>query len=711
TTGRLGPVPAEASYVGVVKVERYIPGGATNWRLLGCPITNKTVQNWQDDFITAGYPGSQFPNFFDPPGSGIYWPSIRWYNEANTGANTNDGLVGVSSNTQPLAQGQGFAAWCGDALGGTAPFVIDVQNGAPRIATAPLTLPMTYTNTGHPNVDGWNLVSNPVPSAIAFDQITRGADVGDYVTFYNPANGNTAVYDISLGFGTNNATNTIQSSQGFFLKATGPAVDTSVEESDKINDNNGGIFGGLLPDASPMIALTISSGINTYNDETLVAFAVGAPVLETDDALKYVFAHTSAPQVATLAPDGTQLAISAFGPASTTMSIPVSVNAGVSGTYTLTVTTQGELGVSCLGLQDLVTGTLIPLVNGTASYSFTLVGSAPAETRFMLRVLAPQAAFTAAATAEVGTPIAFANSSEDGISYAWDFGDGTTSAQASPTHIYQTGGTFAVTLTVNTGSCISSITHAVVVTSPALPLAVRAMLQGPYDSGTGLMNDALRTGGLLPLLEPYTAAGYTHIGGGGEFVFPAVFGTTGNNAVVDWVVVELRSANDPTIVVETRCGLLQRDGDVVAANGISPLSFGSAPGSYHIALLHRNHLDVMSRMPIALGATVTSVDFVNGSTPTYGTDAQQLIAGTYVMWSGNTDFNGVLKYVGANNDRDPILVAIGGVIPTNTVTGYHAADVNMDGVVKYVGANNDRDPILQNVGGSVPTNIRAAQMP
>jgi hypothetical protein len=99
-------------------------------------------------------------------------------------------LVGVSSNTQALLRGQGFAAWCGDNLGGTAPFVIDVFNGAPHIATAPITLPMSWTNTGNPTVDGWNLVSNPVPSAIAFDQIARGADVQDYVTFYNPANGN-----------------------------------------------------------------------------------------------------------------------------------------------------------------------------------------------------------------------------------------------------------------------------------------------------------------------------------------------------------------------------------------------------------------------------------------------------------------------------------------------------------------------------------------
>jgi hypothetical protein len=31
--------------------------------------------------------------------------------------------------------------------------------------------------------------------------------------------------------------------------------------------------------------------------------------------------------------------------------------------------------------------------------------------------------------------------------------------------------------------------------------------------------------------------------------------------------------------------------------------------------------------------------------------------------------------------------------------------------VKYTGANNDRDPILVNIGGTVPTNTRVATLP
>ncbi len=35
----------------------------------------------------------------------------------------------------------------------------------------------------------------------------------------------------------------------------------------------------------------------------------------------------------------------------------------------------------------------------------------------------------------------------------------------------------------------------------------------------------------------------------------------------------------------------------------------------------------------------------------------------------------------------------------------------MDGIVRYTGADNDRDLILQNVGGVIPTAMRMEQLP
>lgn len=260
------------------------------------------------------------------------------------------------------------------------------------------------------------------------------------------------------------------------------------------------------------------------------------------------------------------------------------------------------------------------------------------------------------------------------------------------------------------------ITDPSVLTVPTPPvlLSPRAYLGGVYAAGSPPMSDALRTQGRLPLLEPYSALGYAHTGtGGGEVVQPSTLLVTGNNAIVDWVLVELRQASGAGAVVASRSALLQRDGDVVAPNGTSPLAFHvPSGGSYRIALRHRNHLGVMSASPITITTTTSTLNFTAPATATFGTNAQNNMSGVMVLWPGNVNFDGVVKYVGPNNDRDPILQAIGGSVPTNTVSNvYSGRDVNLDGVIRYVGANNDRDVILQTVGGSVPTATRVQQLP
>lgn len=64
-----------------------------------------------------------------------------------------------------------------------------------------------------------------------------------------------------------------------------------------------------------------------------------------------------------------------------------------------------------------------------------------------------------------------------------------------------------------------------------------------------------------------------------------------------------------------------------------------------------------------------------------------------------------------DNDRDPVLVRIGGVVATNTVDGYFPEDVNLNGQVKYTGTGNDLYPILQTIGGGAATNVRYEQVP
>jgi hypothetical protein len=244
-------------------------------------------------------------------------------------------------------------------------------------------------------------------------------------------------------------------------------------------------------------------------------------------------------------------------------------------------------------------------------------------------------------------------------------------------------------------------------------LGVKVFLEGPFD-GTSLMSDALRAANLLPATEPYSGLGYTLVGGAGEAAGQGVYGTTGANAIVDWVLVELRNPSTPSQIVATRCGLLQRDGDVVGLDGTSALVISGAPGNYYVAVRHRNHLGAMTATALALSGSTTTIDLRSPATSAHGTDARKNINGNMVLWCGNVFHDGSvgqLKYTGGSNDRDPILTAIGGTTPTSVVSGYMREDVNLSGYVKYTGAANDRDPILVNIGSTVPTNVRYEQIP
>ena len=239
-----------------------------------------------------------------------------------------------------------------------------------------------------------------------------------------------------------------------------------------------------------------------------------------------------------------------------------------------------------------------------------------------------------------------------------------------------------------------------------ITIAAKLFLEGAYDPMSGLMHDHLRVAGLIPLTEPYSARGLDLSGSphqGGETISPAVLDVTGADAIVDWVVLELRTENDRTALAAIRLALVQRDGDIVDVDGVSPVRFAMPPGTYHVAVTHRNHMGVVEMDPAQLDASVR--DLTSPSLATAYVADRKEVAGVMLLRRGDASFNDVVKYTGADNDRDHILQRIGGIIPTNSVSGYYDEDINMDGVVKYTGQANDRDPILLAIGGLVTTNV------
>jgi hypothetical protein len=250
-----------------------------------------------------------------------------------------------------------------------------------------------------------------------------------------------------------------------------------------------------------------------------------------------------------------------------------------------------------------------------------------------------------------------------------------------------------------------------VLVKPIVVLSGALREADPYAMATDLCIN-----GLLPITEPYTAMGWMTAGSGGETASSEVLEPQeyANNNVVDWMLLELRDVQDPSIVVASKCGLLHGNGLVTAEDGISPVTLMAPYGNYYLAVRHRNHLGIMSAEPFN-AMSLPTTKYLNYPAFVHGTNALcEYSPGRFGLWPGNSALDAseqVIKYAGLSNDRDPILQRIGGNAPTATTAGYHVEDVNLDGVVKYAGANNDRDIILQSIGGNVPTAVRTEQLP
>ena len=73
TTASLTEIGRNADIVGDVTVDRYIQSGETGWRFLSSPVQHRTIADWNDDFFTSGFAGSNYP--------GYYFTSIYYFDE------------------------------------------------------------------------------------------------------------------------------------------------------------------------------------------------------------------------------------------------------------------------------------------------------------------------------------------------------------------------------------------------------------------------------------------------------------------------------------------------------------------------------------------------------------------------------------------------------------------------------------------------------
>jgi hypothetical protein len=196
-----------------------------------------------------------------------------------------------------------------------------------------------------------------------------------------------------------------------------------------------------------------------------------------------------------------------------------------------------------------------------------------------------------------------------------------------------------------------------------------------------------------------------------------VLSVTGDDAIVDWVFLWLKSPSNPSSNLQSRLALLQKDGDVVDLDGTSPVLFPGDAGNYIVAAGHRTHLSVRSPNGpgIALNeSSVTSYDFTTGMSQAFGTNPMKQVQTTptpiFALWGGNTSVNNTVRATGPPTINDYTVILSTLTFPTNIIPNiYSNADVNMDGTIRATGPPtiNDYSKLLNILG--TPTTIITEQ--
>jgi hypothetical protein len=236
---------------------------------------------------------------------------------------------------------------------------------------------------------------------------------------------------------------------------------------------------------------------------------------------------------------------------------------------------------------------------------------------------------------------------------------------ASP-NVLNSPGVEIVTLTItdNAGfsdSCISTVT--IIPDSTAILVDMQLYLEGAMNADNSGMTTELND--LLPISHPFNIPAF---GYAGDEMADTILPT-----VTDWVLIELRDPDNPTLVLGTHAALLHSDGKVTDVYGFEKVAFyglpNQVPTTYLISVKKQNHIGVINTTPVSFNNQCLMVNFTNGGAS--GAQSQKMLPnGKYALWAGDINDDGVIDAGDRSqgwNDRNS--------------TGYHPSDATMDGVV------------------------------
>ncbi len=200
----------------------------------------------------------------------------------------------------------------------------------------------------------------------------------------------------------------------------------------------------------------------------------------------------------------------------------------------------------------------------------------------------------------------------------------------------------------------------------------KILLEGNYQTSTGLMSTDLQADNLLPNTHPYSNTPWNAPTGSPLVSFPI--------NTVDWILVEAYSGTPAAsgasglTLEESQIGLLLADGSIVAVDGNTGLIFTTlrSDEDYYFIVRHRNHLDIMTAEHIRPTQFI-EYDFTDSVDSAFGVEQLKPTSdGKFAMYGGDFMPDGVIQ---ATDFSDWFL-------SPSILNTYELTDGNIDGVVQ-----------------------------
>jgi hypothetical protein len=343
----IGEIKSGAAVSGNVELQRYtppIPSTQGYWFNLSCPIQGQTIAAWNDDIVTTGFTGSDYPSYG--------FNNIQYYNESAAGT-MNTGYVGVTNVSNSIETNRGYYVW----LAGAA------QNfdNTGLIQSGQVNMPLSYTVTSPGGIFdyGWNLVGNPYPSEVDWNLVSASLSGPKVYYVYDYQSSSYKFRNATTNTGT--ASRYIAHSQGFLVKVNASGQNLVFQETHKTN--TGAAFERSEDADAAFVALRFSKGVRS--DESMLFFSNAATNnYDEFDVADLQSMADDAVEMTLQAQDGAPLAQDAR-PYTGNMEIPVVVEMPEAGTYQFTVVDIQNMPLgACLTIEDVVTGQISTLTSG-----------------------------------------------------------------------------------------------------------------------------------------------------------------------------------------------------------------------------------------------------------------------------------------------------------------------------------------------------------